>query len=197
MPHWFLQLNLISQFLLVYSLLINMASFFYIGIDKMKAQLNPAPSYRVLNHARRCWINRRRISEKTLWLLALLGGSLGTLLGMHWFRHKTKKISFQAILAMILALQVWVVYWIIHTWKPIKHYAIIQLVHWCVSCARNISGNGGIWLWVLRFCARLSSLSGPHVPSHGYFLSGTGSSLSDARQKSPSHAFQFSRPSHS
>lgn len=90
---WFLQLNLLSQILLLYFLLINIISFFYIGIDKMKAQLD-----------------RRRVSEKTLWLLALIGGSLGTLIGMHFFRHKTKKISFQAILAMILAVQLWLIY---------------------------------------------------------------------------------------
>ena len=90
---WFLELNLPSQALLIYFLLINIAGFFYIGIDKMKAQ-----------------VNRRRVSEKTLWLLALIGGSLGTLLGMHWFRHKTKKISFQTILAVILAVQLWLIY---------------------------------------------------------------------------------------
>ena len=90
--HWFIQLNLPSQLLLIYFLLINITSFFYIGIDKMKAQLNS-----------------RRVSEKTLWLLALIGGSLGTLLGMRWFRHKTKKISFQAILAVILTVQVFLI----------------------------------------------------------------------------------------
>ena len=90
---WFLELNLPTQLLLLYFLLINSISFFYIGIDKMKAQ-----------------VNRRRVSEKTLWLLALIGGSLGTLLGMHFFRHKTKKISFQTILAVILAVQLWLIY---------------------------------------------------------------------------------------
>ena len=90
---WFLELNLPSQALLIYFLLINIAGFFYIGIDKMKAQ-----------------VNRRRVSEKTLWLLALIGGSLGTLLGMHFFRHQTKKISFQTILAVILAVQLWLIY---------------------------------------------------------------------------------------
>jgi len=90
---WFLELNLPTQLLLLYFLLINSISFFYIGIDKMKAQLN-----------------RRRVSEKTLWLLALIGGSLGILLGMNFFRHKTKKISFQTILAVILAVQLWLIY---------------------------------------------------------------------------------------
>ncbi|MBI4992884.1 MAG: DUF1294 domain-containing protein [Candidatus Magasanikbacteria bacterium] len=90
--YWFLELSLSTQILFVYFLLINLISFFYIGIDKMKAQLD-----------------RRRVSEKTLWLLALIGGSLGTLLGMHFFRHKTKKISFQAVLAIILAIQIFLI----------------------------------------------------------------------------------------
>lgn len=56
---------------------------------------------------------KRRISERTLWILALLGGSPGALLSMHLFRHKTKKLSFQAGLAVILLVQVWFVYFIL------------------------------------------------------------------------------------
>jgi uncharacterized membrane protein YsdA (DUF1294 family) len=36
-----------------------------------------------------------RISEKSLWLTALLGGAVGTTLGMQLFRHKTKHLSFK------------------------------------------------------------------------------------------------------
>ncbi|XJZ26431.1 DUF1294 domain-containing protein [Bacillota bacterium Lsc_1132] len=36
-----------------------------------------------------------RISEKTLWLVALFGGAVGTTLGMQMFRHKTKHFSFK------------------------------------------------------------------------------------------------------
>ncbi|GGD16559.1 DUF1294 domain-containing protein [Pontibacillus salipaludis] len=35
-----------------------------------------------------------RISEKQLWIVTLIGGSLGTYLGMKWFRHKTKHTAF-------------------------------------------------------------------------------------------------------
>ena len=58
-------------------------------------------------------MHHARTRELTLWILALVGGSLGTLLGMNYFRHKTKKQSFQAVLAMILAIQVWIVYWLV------------------------------------------------------------------------------------
>ncbi len=52
----------------------------------------------------------RRISEKMLLVLALLMGSPGALLGMYFFRHKTKKLSFQAWLFLILVIQVGLVY---------------------------------------------------------------------------------------
>jgi len=47
-----------------------------------------------------------RISEKNIFLIALLGGSLGCLLGMNIFRHKTKHWYFKFGLPTILVLQV-------------------------------------------------------------------------------------------
>ena len=38
--------------------------------------------------------NEWRISEKTLWLLAMCGGAVGGLVGMYLFRHKTKHTIF-------------------------------------------------------------------------------------------------------
>ena len=73
---------------------INRATFAVYGIDKAKAR-------------RGAW----RIPEKTLFLLPLLGGSLGALLGMRAFRHKTRHWYFvwgvPAILLAQLALAVW------------------------------------------------------------------------------------------
>ena len=90
---WFTSLDMTTQILILYVVIINIITFFYFGLDKLKAQ-----------------IASRRISEKTLWLLSLIGGSLGALLGMNFFRHKTKKISFQAGFAIILALQIGICY---------------------------------------------------------------------------------------
>lgn len=57
--------------------------------------------------------NRWRISERTLMLSAALGGSVGALLGMYTFRHKTKHIKFTlgvpAILLAQLALAAWLI----------------------------------------------------------------------------------------
>ncbi|MBY5457287.1 DUF1294 domain-containing protein [Rhizobium beringeri] len=47
---------------------------------------------------------RWRISERTLLILALIGGSLGALAAQQLLRHKTRKEPFRSILAAILIL---------------------------------------------------------------------------------------------
>jgi len=79
----------LTQIIYGYLVIINVITFFFFGIDKAKAS----------------WHSKTRISEKILWTLALIGGSLGALLGMHVFRHKTKKVSFHFILVLIILLQ--------------------------------------------------------------------------------------------
>ncbi len=80
--------------LLVWLAVINLVTFAVYGIDKAKAK-------------RGAW----RVPEKTLFLLPLLGGSLGALLGMRVFHHKTKHWYFvwgiPLILLAQLALAVW------------------------------------------------------------------------------------------
>lgn len=80
----------------IYLLLINFISFASMGIDKRKA------------------IRKQyRIPEKTLFFLALLGGSIGSILGMRVFRHKTKHLSFCVGMPAILILQLAVAYFIL------------------------------------------------------------------------------------
>ncbi len=55
----------------------------------------------------------RRVSEKTLFLLAWIGGSFGIITGMYIFRHKTKKVKFTAGVPAILAVQIFVGLWVI------------------------------------------------------------------------------------
>jgi len=95
MFYWFSIFPLKIQIIAGYAITINLIAFFFYGIDKLKAQSG-----------------RRRVSEKKLWGLALIGGSLGALLAMNFFRHKTKKLSFQAVLGVILAIQVAIIYFI-------------------------------------------------------------------------------------
>ncbi len=82
--------------IIAYLAALNLTAFLIYGLDKSKSGITGA----------------RRISEKTLLILALIGGSLGALAGMKIFRHKTKKISFQAPLAAILAIQIFLVWYI-------------------------------------------------------------------------------------
>lgn len=50
--------------------------------------------------------NRWRIPEATLLLTALLGGSIGSLMGMYTVRHKTRHLKFTVGIPVILALQI-------------------------------------------------------------------------------------------
>ncbi len=74
--------------LIVYFIIMNIAGFASMGIDKAKAK----------KHA---W----RIPEATLFLIALLGGSIGSIVGMQLFRHKTKHWYFVAGMPAIFFAQ--------------------------------------------------------------------------------------------
>ena len=49
--------------------------------------------------------NMYRISEKSLFFIAILGGSIGSIIGMYQFRHKTKHKQFTMGLPIILFIQ--------------------------------------------------------------------------------------------
>lgn len=74
--------------------IINLAAFFVFGWDKLKAKYKEKHE------------NARRVPEKTLFLLAAAGGSLGALLGMRVWHHKTLHRSFRFGIPAILALQI-------------------------------------------------------------------------------------------
>jgi len=78
-----------SSMILPYLFVINIIAFLLMGIDKHKAR-------------RGKW----RIPEKTLFLTALLGGSIGSILGMYQFRHKTKHTAFVIGMPCILLFQI-------------------------------------------------------------------------------------------
>lgn len=72
---------------------LNAATFLMFGLDKIQAASHGL-----------------RAPEKILFLATLCGGSLGTLLGMNLFRHKTRKVGFQFVVAFILLLQIVVLF---------------------------------------------------------------------------------------
>ena len=78
-----------------YLLLINVVAFAVFGVDK----------YRARNYQ---W----RVPEKTLFLLAAVGGSIGALVGMYLFHHKTRHASFVLGIPAILVLQIVLLVWL-------------------------------------------------------------------------------------
>ncbi len=76
-------------FVIYYLTAVNLLAFALMGIDKRRA-------------VRHAW----RISEKSLFTAAILGGSIGAIAGMLLFRHKTKHWYFRYGLPCILILQI-------------------------------------------------------------------------------------------
>lgn len=74
--------------IIVYFIIINVISFVTMGVDKKRAQKH-----------------EYRISEKTLWTLAIIGGGTGSFLGMLHFHHKTKHLSFRLGFLIIMMVQ--------------------------------------------------------------------------------------------
>ncbi len=84
-----------EKWIWVYVCLINIITFLVYGLDKWKAK-------------RDGW----RIPEKTLILLALIGGSVGAFVGMQVFRHKTKHMKFVVGVPFIFVLQIALIWFV-------------------------------------------------------------------------------------
>ena len=90
--------------MLCWLLVINLVTFLVFGLDKWKAKRKEKRE------------SVRRVPERTLFLLSAIGGSVGALLGMRVFHHKTLHRSFRIGVPVILLLQIIVplglwVYW--------------------------------------------------------------------------------------
>ena len=83
------------KLLLLIFLIVNAAGFVLMLADKIKAKKN-------------LW----RIPEATLMGVAAVGGSVGILLGMYSFRHKTRHLKFTIGVPLIRAVQIIAVIWI-------------------------------------------------------------------------------------
>jgi uncharacterized membrane protein YsdA (DUF1294 family) len=82
-----------TKLILIYLLIVNALGFLLMLVDKRKAQKN-------------LW----RIPEATLFLIAAIGGSIGSLAGMYKFRHKTKHWQFVIGMPAILIAQIVLVF---------------------------------------------------------------------------------------
>lgn len=85
----------VLTYITIYIGAINLVGFILMAIDKSKARRNK-------------W----RIPEATLFLFAIFGGSVGCILGMQLFRHKTQKPAFYIGMPVILTVQVLLVLYI-------------------------------------------------------------------------------------
>ena len=75
--------------LLGYFIIMNLIGFALMGIDKYRAKKRSF-----------------RIPEATLFIVAIIGGSIGSILGMYAFRHKTRHRSFVYGMPLILIIQI-------------------------------------------------------------------------------------------
>ena len=87
----------IKYILIIYLVIINIIAFALMGIDKKRAQNKE-------------W----RISEAALFTTALIFGSLGSNIGMRFFRHKTKHWYFVIFMPLILVVQVVILAFVIN-----------------------------------------------------------------------------------
>ena len=85
-------LSTVQSIIGLYLISVNLLGLVYFFIDKQKAK-------------RQSW----RTPEATLFTIALFGGSIGCLLGMYLFHHKTAKPRFYIGMPVILAVQVLIV----------------------------------------------------------------------------------------
>lgn len=85
------------KYVVLYIILINIIGFGMMALDKYKAQ----KSY---------W----RIPEKSIFVVTLLGGGIGTITGMYVFRHKTKKLKFTVGLPTILISEICVIIYLLY-----------------------------------------------------------------------------------
>ncbi|MBE5874079.1 MAG: DUF1294 domain-containing protein [Lachnospiraceae bacterium] len=81
--------NILHIILLIYIVVMNVIGFVIMGVDKKRAIRGAF-----------------RISEASLFFVALIGGSLGSIVGMQHFRHKTKHWYFKYGMPVILMVQI-------------------------------------------------------------------------------------------
>lgn len=85
-----------QNYLLIYLGIVNILAFFMMGIDKLRAKAD-----------------KFRIPESNLFLMAAIGGSLGSIAGMYTFRHKTRHVQFVIGMPSILIAQLLIAAWFI------------------------------------------------------------------------------------
>ncbi len=84
-----------NKFIILYLIIINIIEFIIMGLDKLLA----------IKH-------KYRIPEFTLLFISAIGGSIGAIIGMNLFHHKTKKLKFRILFPLFLILHIIIIYYI-------------------------------------------------------------------------------------
>ncbi|MGV8915589.1 MAG: DUF1294 domain-containing protein [Kaistella sp.] len=82
-----------NEFFIAFFVTLNVSSFICFGYDKRKAKKN-----------------LHRFSEKSLLIMTFFGGTIGSVLGMLFFNHKTNKKSFIFKVLVIILFQILILY---------------------------------------------------------------------------------------
>lgn len=89
-----------NEFFTAFFATLNIGSFIYFGIDKRKSQKN-----------------KERIPERSLLIMTLFGGTIGSILGMLLFNHKIAKKSFVIKILLIIIIQILILYLIYNKYQ--------------------------------------------------------------------------------
>ena len=89
-----------NEFFIAFFATINVFSFIYFRLDKRKAQKN-----------------QQRIPERSLLIMTLFGGTIGSILGMLLFNHKIAKKSFVIKIMLIIIIQILILYLIYNKYQ--------------------------------------------------------------------------------
>lgn len=90
-----------EEIILLFILIMSLIAFFVMGYDKSQAKKH-----------------KQRVSERTLWTLALFGGGIGAYFGMQLFRHKTKHTNFRVGFLMLMIIYAFLIFWIVKANNP-------------------------------------------------------------------------------
>lgn len=90
-----------EKMILLFILIMSILSFIVMGYDKSQAKKH-----------------QQRVSERTLWTLAIFGGGIGAYLGMQLFRHKTKHTNFRVGFLMLLIVYAFLIFWLVKANNP-------------------------------------------------------------------------------